>query len=182
MLTAAHCIVGKTDLKIVGSVDDTLYTLADVAAAEPHPQYAAARAPDLALLRLVKPLPTFFGPALLATRKVAVDDRVEVVGQIAPRPGRTATESAGMAVFAVVRAGNQVLVLADQQGYGEASRLGACYGFSGSPVFTIRTGVPLLIGIVRSGDCGRTIDVTPIAPFRDWLSETAERLGSPFAP
>jgi hypothetical protein len=189
VLTAAHCIVGKVNFKIAGLIDDTLYSLADVAAAEPHPQYIATTAPvpltvpDLALLRLLKPLPMPFGPALLATRKVAVGDRVEVVGRVAPpSSSRTSTESAGMAVFAVTRVENYMLVLADQPGYGEVSRLGGCYGFSGAPVFAIRTGVPQLAGIVRTGDCGRYVVVTPIAPFHDWIAETAKRLGSSFAP
>src|SRR5262245_3153862 len=125
VLTAAHCIVGKVNFKIVGLIDDTLYSLADVAATEPHPQYVATTAPvhltvpDLALLRLVKTLPMPFGPALLATRKVAVGDRVEVVGRVAPRSGSTtATESAGMAVFAVTHVESYMLGLA-VPGYGE---------------------------------------------------------------
>ncbi|SRR5712691_3309948 len=188
VLTAAHCIVGKVNFKIVGLIDDTLYSLADVAAAEPHPQYIATTAPvpltvpDMALLRLLKPLPMPFGPALLATRTVAVGDRVEVVGRVAPSGSRTSTESAGMGVFAVMRVENYMFVLADQPGYGEVSRLGGCYGFSGAPVFAIRTGVPQLAGIMRAGDCGHYLVVTPIAPFRDWLAETAKRLGSQFAP
>jgi hypothetical protein len=117
-----------------------------------------------------------FGPGLLATRKVAAGDRVEVVG----RSGWT--ESAGMAVFAVMGADNHMLMLADRPGYGEASRLGGCYGFSGSPVFAIRTGIPQLAGIMRAGVCGFYLVATPIAPYRDWLAETAARLGSPFAP
>ena len=186
VLTAAHCVVGRADFKIVGLIDDTLYSLADVAAAEPHPRYIAATAPapvtvpDMALLRLGKPLPLPFGPALLATRKVDVGDRVEVVGRTASRGGKS-TESAGMAVFAVMRVESYMLVLDNQPGYGEVNRIGGCYGFSGSPVFAIRTGVPLLAGIVRGGFCGDSIFVTPIAPFRDWLAETAKRLGSPFA-
>ncbi|MGE0038927.1 MAG: trypsin-like serine protease [Xanthobacteraceae bacterium] len=186
VLTAAHCVVGRADFKIAGLIDDTLYSLADVAAAEPHPKYIAATAPapvtvpDMALLSLVKPLPLPFGPALLATRKVAIGDRVEVVGRTAPWGGRS-TESAGMAVFSVRRVDSHMLVLDNQPGYGEVNRLGGCYGFSGSPVFAIRTGVPLLAGIVRGGFCGDSIFVTPIPPFRDWLAKTAKRLGSPLA-
>jgi hypothetical protein len=146
VLTAAHCVVGAANFKIVGSINDTLYSLADVAEAEPHPEYVAATAPvpltvpDLALLRLAKPLPMPFGPGLLATRKVTAGDRLEVVG----RAGFT--ESAGMAVFAVMGADNHMLMLADRPGYGEVSRLGGCYGFSGSPVFAIRTGIPAARG------------------------------------
>jgi hypothetical protein len=189
VLTAAHCIVGRVNFKIVGSIDDTLYSIADVAAAEPHPQYIATTAPvplavpDMALLRLLKPLPMPFGPALLATRKVAVGDRVEVVGRVAPPSGsKTSTESAGMAVFAVMQVESYMFMLADQPDYGEVSRLGGCYGFSGAPVFAIRTGVPQLAGIMRAGHCGRYLIATPIVPYRDWLAETAKRLGSPFTP
>src|SRR5262249_42921815 len=152
---------------------------ADVAAAELHPQYIAATAPvpltvpDISLLSLLKPLPIPFGPALLATRKVAVGDRVEVVGRVASPRGGSSTESAGMAVFAVTRVEDHLLVLADRPGYGEVSRLGGCHGFSGAPVFVIRAGVPQLAGILRAGDCGRYLVATPIEPFRDWLAETA---------
>lgn len=194
VLTAAHCIVGKVNLRIVGSVDDRLYALADVAAAEPHPRYAAEAAsvdaakvpltvPDIALLKLSKPLRMAFGPALLATRRVAAGDRMEVVGRLVSRSGReTSTESAGMAVFAVTRVEDHMFVLADRPSYGEASRLGGCYGFSGAPVFAVRAGVPQLAGIMLGGDCGRVLVVTPIAPFRDWIAETAKRLGSSYAP
>ena len=189
VLTAAHCITGEVNLKIVGFADNTFYTLADVAAAEAHPQYAAAAAPvpltvpDVALLKLSKPLRISFGPALLATRRVAVGDRMEVVGRLAPRrDGEPSTESAGMAVFAVKRVEDHMLVLADQPSYGEVSRLGGCYGFSGAPVFVIRAGVPQLAGIMRAADCGRLLVVTPIAPVRDWIAETAKRLGSSFVP
>jgi hypothetical protein len=40
---------------------------------------------------------------------------------------------------------------------------------------------PQLAGIMRAGECGRYLVATPIAPYRDWLAETAARLGSPFA-
>jgi hypothetical protein len=86
-----------------------------------------------------------------------------------------------MAVFAVMRVENYMLMLVDRPGYGEASRLGGCYGFSGSPLFAIRAGIPQLAGIMRAGECGRYLVATPIAPYRDWLAETAARLGSPLA-
>jgi Trypsin len=177
VLTAAHCIVGKDNLKIVGSINDTLYSLADVAAAEPYPRYIGAPVsiPDMALLRLTKPLPMPFGPALLITRPVAVGDRLEVVGRLRPVGSETSTESA--AVFAVASVDRYRLRLV-----GEVSRLGGCYGFSGAPVFAIGAGIPQLAAIVRGSDCDSYLAVVPITPFRDWLAETAKRLGSPFAP
>jgi hypothetical protein len=188
VLTAAHCFVGRTNFKIAGMIYGDLYSLADVAQGEPHPKYVAATkpqpltAPDIALLRLVQPLPSGFRPALLATRKIDVGDRLEIVGRQAPRSGSAeSTESAGMAVFAVSRVESDILVLTERR-HSRESRLGSCYGFSGSPVFAIRTGIPLLAAILRGGYCGSDIYVTPIAPFGDWLSEAAKRLGSPLTP
>src|SRR5262245_2342050 len=55
VLTAAHCIVGAVNVRIAGLIDNTLYSLADVSATEPHPQYVATpgdvplAGPDMAL-------------------------------------------------------------------------------------------------------------------------------------
>jgi len=185
VLTAAHCIVNRDNFKITGFIDNTLYSLADVAAAELHPQYIAPTATvpkaDLALLRLMKPLRTF-GPALLITRPVALGDRVEVVGREPPiGSSETPTERTDRAVFLVAGVESYTLSLVEQLGRGEVRRLGAwCYGFSGAPVFAIRARIPQLAGILRGGDCNGYLVATPIAPFREWIAESAKRLGSSF--
>jgi len=179
VLTAAHCVVDRDKFQIVGFIGDTVYSLRDVAAAEPYPRSIGAPVtiPDMALLRLTKPLPMSFGPALLTTRPVAVGDRLEVVGRAPPGGRETSTERAGRAVLAVASVDRDRLGLV-----GEVSRLGSCYGFSGAPVFAIRAGIPQLAAIVRGGDCDRYLAVVPITPFREWIDETAKRLGSSFAP
>jgi hypothetical protein len=111
VLTAAHCTT-DANLKILGMIDGFLYTLADVQEASAHPRFgkgnpATQTWPDMALLKLRARLPINFGPALLATRAVAVGDRLEIVGRVVTsQRGAPASESAGMAVFTVTSTRN----------------------------------------------------------------------------
>jgi secreted trypsin-like serine protease len=66
----------------------------------------------------------------------------------------------------------------------EDSRLAACKGDSGAPVFIERGDLLALVGIVSGSavGCSRFTTITPLAPQREWLLETARMLGSPLAP
>src|SRR5262249_61484920 len=79
VLTAAHCVVARTNVTIVGHLADVPYQLADVTEIATHPQFSWPTA-DLALLKLSQPLPTAFAPAFLDKRSVVPGDRLIVVG------------------------------------------------------------------------------------------------------
>jgi len=67
VLTAAHCLVAG-NLRVYVSLSPTM--LSDVTQAVPHPGYNAAQrgSPDLAILKLAKPLPGRFTPVFLDPR------------------------------------------------------------------------------------------------------------------
>jgi hypothetical protein len=191
VLTAAHCVINASNLKILGHDADRPLRPSDVADIARHPRFkldvpAAQQpaAPDLALLRLFEHLPTRFAPAPLTLRPVAVGDRVIVVGYGVAAHGDSKTAgTARMAMLIVVgRSGNR-FSLRDQISYGEDG-LAACSGDSGAPAFAIRGGVPALFGVVSGGSagCGGITIVTPLGPHRDWLVEAARKLGSPLGP
>lgn len=192
VLTAAHCVISNANVKILGHVADRPPRPSDVAEIARHPDFnpetpvaQQPAAPDVALLRLFKHLPTGFAPAPFTSRPVAVGDRVIVVGYgVAAHGDRWSAGTARMAMLIVVGRSATKLSLKDQAAYGDGGGLAACSGDSGAPAFTFRGGVPTLIGVVSGGSagCGGVTVATPVAPFYDWLVETARKLGSPLGP
>jgi Trypsin len=187
VLTAAHCVYAASSVvTIVGPVAGRLFRLADVTQAVPHPLYDPAknkgRVADLALLKLAKPLRNTFGPAFLSPRPVPSRARVVLVGYGMSSAGnRTTSGTARMTMLRVLNQLNNLLMLSDDAPSGAAVRLGGCGGDSGAPAFAITGGVPTLVGIVWGGEqnCGGATFATPLWPYRDWLTETASKLGSP---
>ena len=76
--------------------------------------------------------------------------------------------------------------LADAATKGERAGLGACTGDSGAPVYRPIGGALAVIGVVSwstgpalSDGCGGLTGVTPLVRYRDWIVQTAAKLGSP---
>jgi len=178
VLTAAHCLEAADKYKIVGHVDGKPQLLADVTELVSHPQFDRTTKPttaDLALLKLSKPLPIGFAPAFFAVRPVDTGDRLIVVGYgIAANNDRKSFGTPRMATLSVSNLTANLLVLTDRSG----NRIGGCSGDSGGPAFSIKGGVPALAGIVSAGNCRDTSFVIPSTPYRDWIRETARKLGS----
>jgi secreted trypsin-like serine protease len=178
VLTAGHCVTSATNLKIAGpGVGWT-----DVNEAVPHPQFGAgARSTaDLALLKLHQPLPARLVPASLGGRPVVAGERVIIAGYGLTDEGWS-FGTARMTSLTVNRLYNNLLELTDRA-IGESSKLGGCKGDSGGPAFATRGGAPFLIGIIKGGFCGMATFVTPVAPYRDWITDTAQQLGSQLGP
>lgn len=182
VLTAAHCVSSEVKIRIAGpGVGWT-----DIKEVVPHPQFGAEErsTADLALLKLFKPLPPALAPALLGARPVTAGDRLVVVGYGLALPGDPWTfGTARMTTLTVNRLYYKMLELTDRVGIGESAKLGSCKGDSGGPVFAVRGGAPFLVGIVRgSFYCGGPTFITPLAPHRDWIVETAQQLSSQLGP
>jgi len=193
VLTAAHCVAARLDYQV--KTFQTGQTIA-VRAIAPHPRfdlasYAASRATaDLALLKLAAPLQDIIVPAKLApARRVAAGETLTVAGF-----GVTAAGTARglglprMATLAVTgKPGSLQIRLVDLATRNQRSRLGACTGDSGAPVFEPAT--EAVIGVVSwstaPGDqegCGGLTGVTPLLLYRSWIVDTARKFNSPLAP
>jgi secreted trypsin-like serine protease len=190
VLTAAHCVFATAKITIVGPVAGRLFRLADVVQTISHPRYdlyallAKDRAADLALLKLANPLRNTFGPAFLSPRPIPPRARLAIVGYGMSTVGDRATSgTARMTMLIVNSQSGDVLLLSEPVSFGGTRQLGGCGGDSGAPAFAMTGGVPVLVGIVWGGDrCGGITVVTPLWPYRDWLLETANQLGSPLTP
>ena len=89
-------------------------------------------------------------------------------------------------LVATGRPGNLQIRLVDPAAKGERVGLGACTGNSGGPVFRDEAGRFLIIGVVswstgpnNSEGCGGLTGVTPLSLYRNWIVDTARKLGSP---
>jgi len=183
VLTAAHCVVARTNLRIVGHLAAVAYRLADVTEIATHPQFSWPESSwptaDLALLKLSKELPTGFAPAFLDNRPVAPGDRLIVVGYGVGTQGDVKTAGTPrMATFVVRDRADNLLTLRDASG----GALSTCGGDSGAPAFAVRGGVLALAGIVNGGICADYSLVTPFSSYREWIFDTARRLGSSLDP
>ena len=194
VLTAAHCVPPGSDYKLIEY--DTLRqpTLRDVANVVRHPQFdrEAARAhrvtPDLALVKLAEPLPAAYVPVAVGARAtIAVGDKFIVVGYgEGTRGDRGSSGRARTATLVATGQPGSQLRLVDPATKGERPGLGACTGDSGAPVLDMTGGRLALIGVVswstgpsNSVGCGGLTGVTPLARYRDWIVETAGKMGSP---
>src|SRR5262245_4925973 len=180
VLTAAHCVTARADYKIIGNDSGRPLMLAPVAAVMPHPQFDAkvgVVSPDLALLKVVKPLPESVAPAFFGVVPVLPGDRLMIVGYgLTVQNDRRSAGKPRMALFTVQDRSPEIIALVDPSRGG----ISGCNGDSGAPVFATRSGVPTLVGIVsRTSFCGGTTYAVPVSAYRPWLVEAARKLGAP---
>jgi secreted trypsin-like serine protease len=162
VLTAAHCLeAGK------------LRVFSDVTQAVPHPLYDASKrgSPDLAILKLAKPLPDRFTPVFLDPRLPGDGADLIVAGY-----GKSAENEpkAGLVLRTVLQhIASRYSTYLTLTGVGE-SAAGASPGDSGGPVFTYR-GMYALVAIMVGHSERHTIAVA-IAPNYTWIKQTMEKL------
>ncbi len=211
-MTAAHCVTaisGTHCVETASEFDRTtcLMTVASFKVAGPgstwiavkeivpHPEYSRHKrqGPDLAMIQLVKPLPAGLTPPLLSTRPIRSGDRLTIVGYGVNDSGKqdSTARMATLSVAAAYRNNTFVLVdrvtigtPVDRATVGERRKLGGCGGNSGAPVYDLRLGAPFLVGIVSggSGDCGVDTFATAVRPCREWILDTAQRMGAALGP
>jgi secreted trypsin-like serine protease len=196
VLTAAHCVSAGSAYKLYESGVDGRPHFSDIARIVRHPQFSldnyknARVTADLALLKLVQPLPSRFAAAVLGTpaRPVAPGDRVTVAGYgvAAPGDGRSSGHARAAELAVTGRPGSLQIRLVDPATKGERAGLGSCEGDSGAPAFMADGGAPMVIGVVSwatgpklGAGCGGLTGLTPLAGHRDWIARTARELGSP---
>jgi len=175
VLTAAHCMLPGEKFSVGSSVDDRSppSMFADVEEVAKHPLYRRedAGSPDLAVLRLAKPLPGLFIPADLSIRVLAEGDAVIAAGY-----GKTSLKDSGarpalrMVLLRVTQTFRGWMILSsisdDPSGGGP--------GDSGGPVFTYR-GMHTLAGLIIGVSEKRT-KVLALAAHYTWIRETQEKL------
>jgi secreted trypsin-like serine protease len=191
VLTAAHCVLENGKYRLV-AFDGRRPSVKDVARVVPHPQFSPrVDAPDLALVKLATPPSPKLIPAAFSDRRAppSAGERFLVAGFGVATQGerKTAGTLRAATLVATDRPSSQQLSLVDPKKLGESAGLGVCNGDSGGPVFDERDRA--LVGIViwtgrTDGEpvCGFVSGAIPLARYRYWILDTAEKLGSPLEP
>jgi secreted trypsin-like serine protease len=189
VLTAAHCIAGGADFKIVLYDARRAPELRDVRRVAVHPQFnpqgmAARRASaDVALLQLAQPLSMPVASVGIPTDPIAAGQPFSVAGIGVSRPGDGKSGGVVRAaqLVSTSQPGRLQIRLVDPAGTG----LGACTGDSGAPVAQQQGGRAILVGVVswstganNTAGCGGLTGVTPLTLYRDWLVQTARGWGA----
>jgi len=195
VLTAAHCVLPGADYKLVDYDAARRPVLKDVTRIARHPQFSLATmlahraTADLALMKLAEPLPADMAPAAFGSSLPTEAGGGFIVagfGVAVRGDGRTAGTLRAARLVATGRPGSLQLRLVDAMARNQRSGLGACTGDSGAPVFEDTDGPLTLVGLVswstapnNAAGCGGLTGVTPLARYRDWITEGARQLGSP---
>jgi secreted trypsin-like serine protease len=196
VLTAGHCVAAAANYLVLPAKGGTPMTIRTVAV---HPRYdpksfANNRATaDVALIKMAEALPAGIAavPLNRTDMAVVVGDRFVVAGFGVTTPGDDS--GIGVARSATLTAtgqpGSLQIRLFDPATRGERAGLGACTGDSGGPAFRDVDGRLMVIGVVSwstgpklTAGCGGLTGVTPLVRYRDWIVETAGKLGSAIAP
>jgi hypothetical protein len=194
VLTAAHCVQPGAIYKIVEFGADKQPQLQDVNNVSIHPAFnmqamTAHRATaDVALLQLDAP-PKGKVAAVLGAPQIPIvaGSRFTIagIGVTIRGEGSSGGTIRVAGLVATGRPGTLQIRLVDPVGQGSREGLGACTGDSGGPVFEDRQGGPAIVGVISwstgpdgSTGCGGLTGVTPLTLYRDWVVQTARRLGS----
>lgn len=193
VLTAAHCVALPIPYRARAYQNGATVEVRQVMR---HPgfsmaNYAASRATaDIALMKLAAPLPDIIVPAALAAaRRVAVGETLTIAGFGVTRnktdDGLGVPRSARLAVTG--QPGSLQVRLIDPATRNKSTGLGGCVGDSGGPAFDGEG--PLVIGVISwstapndEEGCGGLTGVTPLLNYRQWIVDTAKKIGSPLAP
>ena len=193
VLTAAHCVALPIPYLVRAYQNGATV---EVRQALRHPgfsmaNYSASRATaDIALIKLGSPLPDIIVPAgLAAARRVAVGETLIIAGFGVTRnktdEGLGIPRSARLAVTG--QPGSLQVRLMDPATLNKRPGLGGCVGDSGGPAYDGEG--PLVIGVISwstapsdEEGCGGLTGVTPLLNYRQWIIDTAKKLGSPLTP
>jgi hypothetical protein len=191
VLTAAHCVLANGKYKLV-TFEGRRAVVNDVLRVVPHPQFSPRMdAPDIALVKLAPTPASKLVPAPFSERRAppSVGERFVVAGFGVAAQGERRSAGILRAATLVVtaRPSSQQLNLVDPRKLGERAGLGVCNGDSGGPVFDERDRALVAIISWSGGSegepiCGFVSGAIPIARYRYWIMETAEKLGSPLEP
>ena len=188
VLTAGHCLQPGSNYKVQYKGTNGLRKSFDVVDWERPPQFIMRPSEpiaDLALLRVADPLPTDIGVAVLGLQQLSVwpGDRFTVIGGGVALKGLHETGFNRVANFVATGPYTNLQIrLIDPSG--KRITVGACAGDSGSPVFQTQPDGTKVIGVVswaagpnKTKGCGGITGVTPLSPYRQWIEETASKLG-----
>jgi secreted trypsin-like serine protease len=195
VLTAAHCVAPGSDYKLVEFDAAHRPTLKEVREVVRHPQFSLAAlsghraTADVALIKLAAPLPARFVPARVSAQPAATQPGggflIAGFGVTVRGDGKSGGTLRAARLAATGRPGGLQLRLVDPATRNERAGLGACTGDSGAPVFAEEE-APAIVGVVswstgpgNAAGCGGLTGVTPLPRYRDWIVQTARRLGSP---
>jgi secreted trypsin-like serine protease len=207
VLTAAHCVLGGGRFSVTSLAPDSRPRKHAVARILPHPSFVPGTTPrtqpgaDLALIRLVQPLPqdiTPLSPGWGMWSGEAITIAGFGLGAEADLSSARRLRSARLVSAGVYTSANSVTVAVDEARRGESAGAGACRGDSGGPALRGGAGSRELVGIVSwsSGPlrtapggrdrrvCGGFTSITPISDHAGWIAATAEAMaqGQTFAP
>ncbi len=181
VLTAAHCVQGAANLQVGGSAGMGRQAappaeLTPVATTVQHPLYKPkdSGSPDLAMLKLAKPLPDRFIPATINPRSLNEGDDLIAAGY-----GQTSAndKSVGTVLRMVLMRVSQTTrnwVMLVRVGEDETK---GGHGDSGGPVFAYR-GMHSLVALIVGVTDNKTMAVALSAHY-GWIRETMEKLGAP---
>lgn len=195
VLTAAHCVLPGADYKLVEFDAARRPTLRETAAIERHPQFSLQSllghraTADVAILKLAAPVPATISPARLSAAPAPAKPGGSYIltgyGVSVRGDGRSGGRLRAADLTATGKPGTLQLRLVDAKTKGESAGLSACTGDSGAPVFVQSQRGLAIVGVVSwstgpkaSAGCGGLTGVTPIARYRDWIVDTARRLGA----
>jgi Trypsin len=187
VLTAAHCITDLSDTRVFFRDSQGEVVPFDVASIAIHPNFQPnigrqhLISIDLALVRLVTPLPPSFKPVRLSDIGVVrIGELLRIVG-FGRANERTSGTSGVLREGVVVTNGPKspaLVWLKDPNDTG----LGGCTGDSGAPVFALDEPRLVAVAIKAKGEngffCGAMTEAVQITPQMPWIRKTLQAWGA----
>ena len=186
VLTAAHCAAKGADLRVHYPAEGQAPVMLPIVAVSRHPDYhpdaikTRERSIDLALIKLPKPLPDRFRPAILAHAAGSkLGGHFVLSGYGLAREGDAASSGTLRSATLTTRAPLSPVLLWSEDAAREG--LGACTGDSGGPV--VAEGSDEISAVIlwtagqKGQQCGDLTQSVWLAPQRPWIDRVLQAWG-----